>query len=416
MTICTATIPARLSYSRVIVKWNTARSVLCITLAAAVAVFATLYAVAARIPYVEASSIGSNAQSFEELSSRFEKLTRTKGGVYAFEVLKRAKLPANTDTHLLGHAVGDVFYTQKGVAGIADCTQEFRNACSHTIVVGALNEFGPASSTLAMIDEACKKAPGGIGAYTMCYHGLGHGVFAYFGYDLNKTVEFCARTGTTAYDDEQFTQCVGGAIMELLSGGGHDHDAWLAARADYLHSDRPLTPCSAAIIPDKAKWFCYLYLTPRLFEVAGIDIGRPDPALFPLALSYCDAIPLSSARLREACYGGFGKDFLGFVADRDIRTIDQLPSGAYARAAQWCTLANPRDGREACIREALESVFWGGENDPSAAFRFCSVTPAELTEGCYKDLADLIRHYLQGEERARVCAGLPNSYQNVCSE
>jgi hypothetical protein len=120
-------------------------------------------------PYPEADSIGKNVSSFQKLSDRFTSLAQAKGGVYAFDVLKIASLPPNTDLHLLGHVVGDILYKQKGVAGMLDCTQDFRNACSHAIVIGTLNEFGP-SKGLSLIHDACAKAPGGSGAYTMCYH------------------------------------------------------------------------------------------------------------------------------------------------------------------------------------------------------------------------------------------------------
>lgn len=385
-------------------------------LATLIVVFTFSIGVRVSTPYPEAATIGRDAPTFKVLSTRFEMLAKEKGGVYAFEVLKRAELPPNTDTHLLGHTVGDVLYTQKGLQGIADCTQDFRNACSHTIVVGALNEFGPGPDTQKKIDDACKAAPGGIGAYTMCYHGLGHGVLAFFGYDMAKTVAFCEQTGTAEYEYEQYPQCVSGAVMEILSGGAHDHDAWLAARAKYLKPDQPLAPCSSSVIPEVAKGFCYIYLTPRLFELAGMDIGRPDPELFPRAFSYCEAIPARSARLRDACFGGFGKEFLALAAYRDIRSIDRMDSGQYARVAGWCELAGEHDGTESCIRQALEAVFWGGENDPNAAFRFCAATGEDFTDGCYRDLSDIINHYLRGDARVRVCAQLPQMYQNRCTE
>jgi hypothetical protein len=364
------------------------------------------------MPYREASSIGRDAPTFEVLSQRFEDIARNKGGVYAFELLKRATLPPNTDTHLLGHVIGDVFYTQVGIDGIAQCSQDFRNACSHTIVIGALNDFGASSSTIAMIDDACKRAPGGSGAYTMCYHGLGHGVFAFFGYDLSKAVSFCKRMGTDAYQNEQYAQCVGGAIMELFGGGGHDREAWDHARSVYLTED-PLAPCDTAIVPSRAKRYCYLYLTPRLMESVGIDIGFPDPSLFSEAMSFCAALPKESVD-RDACFGGFGKDFVGIAANRDIRAIDMLPDQTYALAARWCEDALVHDGVESCMRQALESVFWGGENNPRASFRFCTSAPSPLIDQCFSFLAGMIEHYLSADTRSYWCEQLDVRYRSAC--
>ena len=367
----------------------------------------------ATAPYAEAETIGQGVANFKELSDRFAALAQKKGGVYAYDVLRQASLPPNTDLHLLGHAVGDILYAQKGVAGIADCTQDFRNACSHAVVIGALNEFGPSDSTLKKIDDACKQAPGGSGAYTMCYHGLGHGVFAYFGYDLQKTDGFCKRMGTAQYHDEQYTQCVGGAIMELMGGGGHDHDAWLAARQKYLTSD-PLAPCDSALITQAAKGFCYIYITPQLFEAAGAKLARPDPITFPKAFSFCDAIPTSKQSNRDACFGGFGKEFIPLAGDRDIRKVATFSDQAYATAAQWCDLAAPQDGKESCIAQEVESVFWGGENDPAASFRFCSVAPFALQSACYKRIALSIKRYLPEASQQQWCDKLAPEYEDGC--
>ncbi len=366
-------------------------------------------------PYAEAQSIGRGVVSFSDLSERFVELAEHKGAPYAFSILLRADLPQNTDLHLLGHAVGDILYRQQGIGGIAACTQDFRNACSHSIVIGALTEFNASDEVLRVIDDACKKAPGGSGAYTMCYHGLGHGVFAFFGYDLDDTVAFCGRMGTAEYRNEQYTQCVGGAVMELMGGGGHDREQWLLARERYLAMQEPLAPCDTALVPAEAKTFCYMYLTPRLLELAGANLGTPNPNTFPRAFSFCDAIPTSNPRNREACFGGFGKEFVPLAGARDIRRIDHLPSDAYARAIQWCQLAGVTDGAEACITEGLESVFWGGEADPAASVRYCGVSPEEFRRPCLTTLASSIKRYFDGAVQEQWCAQLPEEYYSQCA-
>ncbi len=364
-------------------------------------------------PYGEALTVGKGVTSFDDLSARFADIARNKGALYAYEILRRADLPPETDFHLLGHTIGNILYDQQGVAGIADCTQEFRNACSHAVVIGALQEFGAGAKTLAMIDDACKKAPGGPGAYTMCYHGLGHGVFAYFGYDLNKTNDFCKKMGTTNYHDEQYTQCVGGAVMELMGGGGHDHDLWVLARQKYLTQD-PLAPCTNSILPEGAKGYCYIYLTPRLFELAGANLANPDPSTFPKAFSFCDAIPKTDQQLRDSCFGGFGKEFIPLAGSRDIRHIDALSDDAYKMAASWCELSGADDGKLACIGQELESVFWGGENDPQSSFHFCSLVPENLQDACYQKLSSNIHEYIASDKSVTLCKQLAPQYQAAC--
>jgi hypothetical protein len=362
--------------------------------------------------FPEARVIGAGNPSFSQLSERFAELTEKKGGVYAYQVLKIAPLPPGIDVHLMGHVVGDIFYKQVGIDGIKDCTQDFRNACSHTIVVGALNEFGTGDATIAMITAACHKAPGGVGAYTMCFHGLGHGVFAFFGYDIPKAVAFCKRLGTAEYGDQEYTQCVGGMTMELVGGGGHDHDQWVVANEKYLTFDDPLSPCDRSLIPAEAKSFCYTYLTPHLFDAAGADRGNPDPSTFAKAFSYCGAI--RDTDLRDTCYGSFGKEFIPLAAARDIRNVDQMTDEEYSIAISWCMYAPNTNAREQCIGQALASVFWGGENDPQASFRFCSLAGEEVRSACYAHLGQNIASYTWGAVRSTLCEQLPSAYQNDC--
>jgi hypothetical protein len=364
--------------------------------------------------YAEAATIGSGVKDFEELKERFSMLAEEKGGAYAFEVLKRAQLLPNTDFHLLGHAIGDVLYKEKGVDGIALCTQDFRNSCSHSIVIGALNEFG--ESALPQIRDACHAAPGGSGAYTMCYHGLGHGVFAYFGYDLADTAEFCKKTGTEEYHDREYVECVGGSVMELMGGGGHDRDAWLMARGRYLDPTRPLSPCLDAVVPNEAKEMCLMYITPRLWEIAGINLGMPDPNLFPRAFAYCDAIPKTQQNLRNACFGGFGKEFFPLVAARDVRDGVSYTDDQLTTVATWCDSAEAKDGTRACMADAVSSAFWGGEKDPENAFRLCEVAGGALQDSCFLRLAQDVAQYAQGQQKDRLCTRLPENYRDECQK
>lgn len=362
--------------------------------------------------YSEAARIGKHAKNFDELAERFHVLARDKGASYAFEVLRRAELPQDTDIHLLGHAIGDELYIQKGVAGMADCTQEFRNACSHSVVIGALTEWG--EGALSLIRDACRRAPGGRGAYTMCFHGLGHGVFAYYDYSLPETVAFCEKTGTEEYAHREAIECLGGAVMELMGGGGHDHEAWLVARERYL-TDDALAPCLGALVPEAARAICLTYLTPRLWELTGIDLGHPDPSRFSDAFATCDGIAYERQELRDACFGGFGKEFIVLTGVRDVRSVDKFSDREYEQALTWCGAADAEDGVRACVAEALAAVFWGGENDPEASFRFCALARGAGQGACWERLASAIATWIEdASQREALCARIPHSSRNAC--
>jgi hypothetical protein len=369
---------------------------------------------AARISYPEVRELKeSGITSFVEMSGYFRELAQKKGAEYAFDVLLRADLPPDIDVHLLGHVIGNVLYQQQGIAGINTCTQDFRNACSHSIVIGILTEHG--EGALQEIADTCKRAPGGKGAYTMCFHGLGHGVLAYTDYNLEKAVAMCKRTGTAEYKNREFVECVGGTIMEMIEGV-HDVATWERESKKYFKESDPLYPCDADFMPDEAKSMCLVYLTPHLFTSAGLDLGRMDPALYPKAMSFCDALPEDAAELRDACYGGFGKEYIGLAQSRDIRNVGSMKEPALRKIREWCGTAGNPAGVTSCNASALASIFWGGENKPDASLLFCDIAPDELQKGmCYAQLSDTVAYYLSGDPRGRaLCARMPDVLRQSC--
>lgn len=362
--------------------------------------------------YAEAKTIAEGAKDFKELSDRFQELAIDKGGEYAYEVLKRANIPPNTDLHLLGHIVGDELYKQQGFEGMSICTPDFRNACSHTIAVGALNEFG--EGILPKIREACKKAPGGTGAYTMCFHGFGHGVFAYYDFDIEKTVAYCKQAGTKEYNNREYIECVGGMIMELTGGGGHDPDGLARAQEKYLTSS--LAPCMSGLIPEEAKSICLTYLTPRIWQSVGVDLGRPDPDKFDEAFAACDAIPVSKQALRDACSGGFGKEFTVLAAARDVRDMAKMTDAQLQTVWDWCMKAPRADGQNACRVQAFSSLYWGGENDASLSVRFCSLAPVSQENACFDQLYGESNFYIRdAAAKQRICAMVPEDRKATCT-
>lgn len=351
-------------------------------------------------------------QTFGPITNFFVDLAREKGGVHAFEVLRVADFPPNIDLHLLGHSVGDELYKQEGLEGMKYCTHDFRNACSHSIVIGALLEDGV--GVLDVVNDVCKDAPGGPGAYTMCFHGFGHGVLAYAEYEVPKAIELCEYVGTDAYNDREYVECVGGAVMEMY-GGVHDEELWAQKSEKYLDDDDPLAMCQADYMPEEAKPICYTYITPFIFDAAGAVNGNPSPDIYKDAFAFCDnAEPGIN---QDTCYGALGKEFIVLVQDRDIRRVEDTPDEKLALAAKWCELAeNPR-AQDLCKLEILNSVFWGGENHYGVSLRYCAVvTPPALQDECYNRIINFTDYYQGSQEfREGVCAGIPARHKDRCN-
>jgi hypothetical protein len=204
--------------------------------------------------------------------------------------------------------------------------------------------------------------------------------------------------------------------MEMIAGV-HDQQTWEKQKSTYFKAVDPLYPCTASFLPEEAKPICLNYLTPHLFEAAGMDIGFPDPKLYTYAFSFCDALPEGNFAQRDACYGGFGKEFIVLAQGRDVRDVGSMREPALQLIREWCAKAEDIMGEASCNSSALSSLFWGGENNPDASFRFCEIASGQAQSDCYNQLASHIPSYLSGDPRAvKLCARLPQSYQSACKE
>jgi hypothetical protein len=379
----------------------------CALVAINVALAAVLLAPLAG-PYPEVRKLEGNSMNFKELSVYFERLAKDKGAVYAFDVLKRAHIPPNTDIHLVAHGIGDVLFDEKGTLGILDCTDDFRNACSHQIVINTLVREGPDS--FPKIADICRQAPGGKNGYSMCFHGLGHGVLAYNGYDLGLAAKMCSMSGPAKGQED--IQCVGGAVMEMMAGV-HDPEVWKEQAVKYLTKD-PLSPCNTPVIPEHAKHICYIYLTPRLFEAGGQVPGtRPDPEALRKAMSFCDRL---SGDHRRACFGGFGKEYAPMAHKKDIRNIDKMTDGQLGTAMYWCTLAGAKEDVSICVVEAVRSLFWAGDVEPDVSIRFCALAEDwGYGKPCVEAFTGSIEANIEDRSYRRdVCERLPSAHQAMC--
>lgn len=353
---------------------------------------------------------------FDEIAEFFGEVAKERGGVYAFDLMRAGPLPFGLDQHLLGHVVGDILYEQTGIAGMGLCTHDFRNACSHTMVIGALIEHG--DGALTDIRDACHAAPGGRGAYTMCFHGLGHGVLAYNGYDMEKGIAMCQEFGTTEFNQREATECFGGMIMEIIGGGGHDRDIWERKRAEYLNVGDPFALCRSDLVPPELRPMCYNYMTPHAFEAFGANMGYPDPVIYEKTFALCEKIPTTSTKEREACFGGLGKEFIGIVTGRNY-TIGNQPSEAELNTMlDWCLLAATKDGQSACIRSTTNSLYWGAEQPVDVALTYCDlVADVDQQADCFNNLIWNVSYYVSDSDyRQQFCERLPHQHRSECVE
>ncbi len=362
----------------------------------------------------EIKELAALPQTFPEVSAYVQNLAKKKGALYAYEFLKTAKLPPNTDMHLLGHVVGDELYRQRGKDGIHVCTEDFRNACSHAIVVGLFLEQGEVA--LDEIRHACEQAPGGRGAYTMCYHGLGHGILAAVEYEMPEAVRLCALARDGYESDGAAEQCISGAVMEIISGGFHNPALWEERSKKYLSLKNVFLPCTAAYMPERAKPFCYQYLTPHLIRAVGGSLENPKESDIAAAAALCQHVPELDQAYQDYCFEGFGKEFVVLSRGRDIRHDRSVSEESLRKVIAWCSLVATENGKYSCQRQAISSLIWGGENDPAPAARFCSLLFSTTEQNrCYEHLIGIEFFYIS-DKRAllRFCNLLPEARRSEC--
>ncbi|HYE22298.1 MAG TPA: hypothetical protein VD998_01770 [Verrucomicrobiae bacterium] len=366
--------------------------------------------------YGEIESIKGSNMDFGQLSKYFSDLAEEQGGEYAYKSLAKAAalsyIPQNIDLHLLGHVVGDVLYKQEGIDGIKVCTNDLRNACSHSIVVGALLEFG--ESSLGEIVDTCKLAPGGSGAYTMCIHGLGHGVLAYTEYDMKKAIDFCGKIMPPSFD-RVYVECAGGIAMEMMSGI-NDPEAWRKQSVNYFKKDDPLAPCNMDFMPKEAQPICYNFLTPHLIEASGGNFGSPTPEDYKAAFKLCDTIPKNQDANRNSCFGGLGKEFPVLVNNRNVQNVTSLSDDKLKTIYEWCSLGIGEESTRACLNSSLQSLYWGGENEPQISIRFCrTMGTSEHQNFCFENLFGSVSYYISDSSyKKQFCSDVPENFQDRC--
>ena len=211
---------------------------------------------------------------------------------------------------------------------------------------------------------------------------------------------------------------MGGEIMERVGGGFHDKELWQEQREKYFKKTDPLYLCSSDFITIGARRFCYTYLTPYLWEVVGANLGFPQAEDFEKSFVLCDNLPLDDVSNRDACYGGFGKEFVSLVLGRDIRAqaLENITDEQLKQIYEWCQLAGNQDGSSACTVHAVYSLYWGGENDRGLAIRFCGIIDDSYYQhSCFMNLIDNVAFYINEQTyKKEFCEELPFVYREAC--
>lgn len=285
------------------------------------------------------SKAKSEVSDLKSLENTFRTLVKEVGAEQAYAEFRNA-YGGTAEKHMVGHVLGAFLWESMKLKGLAVCDSSFAFGCYHEYIARALLEYGPEETE--KLGRLCFE-----GAKAGCPHGIGHGLFEYFGAmritdalhtcdrlkGIWKTVEHCERGVFMAYNIPSPMQESFGKIPSTT-----------------IHT--PYEPCDTNIIPDAFKTSCYFSLPQRFLHEGNPpeDVSR-----------YCATVPPS---YRKACFLGIGIDLpslLSFEQDRIIEICETMPD---KESGRWCL----ESSMETLESHAIESCVireWLGLADPA---------------------------------------------------
>lgn len=258
-------------------------------------------------------------------------------GLFTQELEKEELL----DQHTLAHVFGEVLYEKVGIGGFTVCDGSFGFGCAHSFVGKAITENG--AEVVRVIDEQCIRH---FGDYeTGCFHGIGHGLLAYYGYGTNEVAQSLGLCAELSWK-HPISGCSDGVFMEynfrLMEADPNKRHRPFAAEDRYQ-------PCAAINL---YKEGCYFAL-PAWW--ATDSAARPEDVLG----KYCSEV--KHGALQTACFRGIGYalfPLVSFDASAGIAACDRVGNGGALRCREglaWAFFADPasRDQAERICDDGL---------------------------------------------------------------
>lgn len=261
--------------------------------------------------------------------------------------------------HAHAHFFGAALFDAVGVAGLPTCDSRYSFGCFHEFLGHAIRDLG--LDVVAELNRGCHEAL--PHTFLSCQHGIGHGVYSYFGYDseesLFKALEVCRGLP----DADVIGGCYGGVFMEY-----NLRTMWGVSAQMREPTEDIQYPCSA--VDERFVPAC-VYWQPQWWTSV---VRRESPAADSVEVmrrigGYCVA-----SRNRKDCYEGIGNIILSESRDRGGQ-----PSTVLARALCAAAARSPADELR-CLSVAANH--FGIDVSKESALEVCSALSGESRAYC----------------------------------
>ena len=262
--------------------------------------------------------------------------------------------------HLVGHVIGENFYTGMGLSSISECSNACYSSCQHGVLAGFLNEHGSVKfKEIAVKEDLCEGVSNDSSHYKLCNHGLGHMFLLATNYQYEKALDLCGQLSVSGRSG-----CSSGVFMELFAGtvGGHGgippeiekETRKKTAEGDIFY------PCTVEKMAPQHRKDCFLQAPQRVFgELSNREAGR---------LSACtEYVPEKWANL---CAAGIGLATTAFDTKNSKNIIDT------------CKDTERHELKNSCLQGAVFYLQFG-EQAQKSVLGFCSLlSPEEQQSAC----------------------------------
>ncbi len=307
------------------------------------------------------------------------------------QAITQIKTMPGIDCHQRSHKIGRLNYEVAGSQAFKVLNSECQSGYTHGVTEAFFHEHGTnnLSSNLTLI---CQNEENGFYAH-QCFHGIGHGLMAFFDYDLPEALKTC--DGLEKRQQVNKESCYSGVFMENVVGAIAVDDAKASKTTEYHTSSYlskdPLFPCNS--VENKYKSTCYFFQSSRMLQIFGSD--------FQKVASNCEKI---EQEYQYNCFSSTGRDVSNSFS-MDIAGIERACGHAISEEMQL-----------SCIGGATQDKFWD-QSEQDEALSLCrGFSKNNVKQRCYSELAGRARDIIaKAEDRRNFCAKYEAKYAESCT-